>query len=165
MVAWLIVATRVTPANGVDVAVAFVSGTLLATAISRPKVQRGSESTQRWIEVAFTAFAFFVSGYVTAILLTLLAHHVDKQARLSLKGAVFLLAMYALAIHYEPFGATRRGLLTYLGTVIGSACLGFAVGDSLTLWGDPWMWVTAAVGGCLLGATAIAIHRESRRLG
>jgi len=163
------------PVKGSDVVVAFVGGTLLAAAITRPRVawKRGLKPPMaRRLEAGITAFAFFVGGYATATLLEVLTHHVDKPARLALKGAAALLVLYGLLVHHEPFtpaggdGAGRWKLLArwspFVLVVIGFSSLGLAVGYLATSWGDRIDWIATGVGASGAAAGTIAFLRVSK---
>jgi hypothetical protein len=111
--------------GGRELILAIVGGTMLALALTRPRLgwverltarSKGWQSiTQRGVSIA----AFVVAGYTYAALFITLKKDVGPESATLIQGAAWILLAYALMIHFEPFVAAWE----WPGEALGAAAL------------------------------------------
>jgi hypothetical protein len=92
--------------NERDVVVAIIGGTLLALALTRPKldwVEKLEDSSRSTAEVLITVVAFAMSGYAYGSLYIVLHRQLGGDINKLLRGAGAFFLIYALSVHFEPF--------------------------------------------------------------
>ncbi len=139
-----------TAISGSDVVVAIVGGTLLGMALTRPRLawlERLDEDSRRSGEIVMTIFAFVIGGYAYGSLYLVLHRQLGGDVDKLLRGAGFILAVYAGFVHFEPFshGVGWReigsAILLYLAVAL-SAVLAGVIFVEYMLTGSVESWVT-----------------------
>lgn len=127
------------PSQGAQaIVLAIVGGTLLTLALTRPRlrwmerVTRDSPRTRLWTERGLAILAFGVGGYAWATLAMTLRGQLDQYAAL-VRGAAYILIVYALLTQFEPFvdehptpTSVCAAAFVYTGLATFAACLGVA---------------------------------------
>ncbi len=116
---------------------------MLTLALTRPRlrwVERLTEHTKSgrlWAERALTIFSFAVGGYAWATLFLTLKGELDASSANLVRGAAYILIVYAALTHFEPFtGQERRlnlpaALSLYFGWAILAASVGAATAEAV----------------------------------
>lgn len=136
------------PVNQRDVIIAIVGGTLLALALSRPRLRWLEQLTERsssqrlWAERALTGFFFAMGGYAWASLFMVLHKQLNEEVRAMLTGASIFIVAYAALVHFEPFVSEWRsggglGAVALYVCIAGAAVL---LGAELAIFAiEPWL--------------------------
>lgn len=147
-----------------DVVVAIVGGTMLALALTRPRLRwveqltENSECKRSWAERALTFFAFAMGGYAWTSLFIVLHKQLGSEIDTVLRGAGYFMLAYALLIHFEPFvtewraGGWLGAIVLYGGVTVFAFSTGVAIADvllssSFTLVSVRLLSIAAAVAG------------------
>jgi hypothetical protein len=125
--------------GGREIVLAIVGGTMLTLALTRPRLRwverltEDSKSRRMWAERGLTMLAFGVGGYAWATLFLTLQGQLDPDSASLVRGAAYLLILYAWLTHFEPFvnqwrprGALLSAAALYTGCAILAAGLGAA---------------------------------------
>jgi hypothetical protein len=138
---------------------AIVGGALLTIVLTRPRLRwlerltEHSTARRRWAERALSALAFVMGGYAWATLFLVLQKQLGSEYARLVKGAGFLIVLYAGLIHFEPFleewrrrGAVAAGVI-YVGCAFLFVGLGVTLAEILRTasfeTGDIWLLVVS----------------------
>jgi len=160
--------------NERDVVVAIIGGTLLALALTRPKldwVEKLEDSSRSTAEVLITVVAFAMGGYAYGSLYIVLHRQLGGDIDKLLRGAGAFFAIYALCVHFEPFSGghgwrERASLIALYVAVAIAAILSGVVFVEYTLSHSVSGWPTLIKSAFLLLATTviyILVRRKSTR--
>jgi uncharacterized membrane protein len=149
--------------NERDVVVAIIGGTLLALALTRPKldwVEKLEDSSRSTAEVLITVVAFAMSGYAYGSLYIVLHRQLGGDIDKLLRGAGAFFLIYALSVHFEPFSGghgwrERASLIVLYVAVAIAAILGGVVFVEYTLSHSVSGWPTLIEAAFLLLATTV----------
>jgi hypothetical protein len=130
------IATAAGAAEGHEVIVAIVGGTMLTIALTRPRLRwvdrltEGSKPSRLWLERALTGFSFVMGGYAATTLLLTLHKQLGSESDALLKGVACFLFAYAWLVHFEPFVNEWRlrggvgAVALYTGLIFPTAVIG-----------------------------------------
>jgi hypothetical protein len=157
----MLAAGAVAPNPGAREAIlAIVGGALLTIVLTRPRLRwlerltEHSSARRRWAERALSALAFVMGGYAWATLFLVLQRQLGSEYARLVKGAGFLIVLYAGLIHFEPFleewrrrGAVAAGVI-YVGCAFLFIGLGVTLAEILRTAsfeiGDIWLLAVAS---------------------
>jgi hypothetical protein len=160
--------------HGTEVVIAIIGGTLLALALTRPKldwVEKLEDSSRSTAQVLITIVAFAMGGYAYGSLYIVLHRQLGGDIDKLLRGAGAFFLIYALSVHFEPFsgghGWTERASLIVLYVAVAiAAILGGVVFVEYTLSHSVSGWPTLIEATFfLLAATVIylLVRKNNRR--
>jgi hypothetical protein len=160
--------------NERDVVVAIIGGTLLALALTRPKLdwaERLEDSSRSTVQVLITIVAFAMGGYAYGSLYLVLHRQLGGDIDKLLRGAGAFFLIYALSVHFEPFSRgygwrERASLIVLYVAVAIAAILGGVVFVEYTLSHSVSGWPTLIKAAFLLLATTVIyvlVKRKNRR--
>jgi hypothetical protein len=139
-----------TAISGRDVVVAIIGGTLLALALTRPRLdwlERLDEGSRRSGEIVMTIVAFVIGGYAYGSLYLVLHRQLGGDIDKLLRGAGLIFGTYAVFVHFEPFSdgegwrEVGSAILLYVA-LAAAAVLGGIVCVEYTLDGNVGGWST-----------------------
>ena len=149
--------------NERDVVVAIIGGTLLALALTRPKldwVEKLEDSSRSTVEALITVVAFAMGGYAYGCLYIVLHRQLGGDINKLLRGAGAFFLIYALFVHFEPFSGghgwrERASLIALYVAVAIAAILSGVVFVEYTLSHSVSGWPTLIESAFLLLATTV----------
>jgi hypothetical protein len=149
--------------RGTEVVIAIIGGTLLALALTRPKlgwVEKLEDSSRSTVEALITVVAFAMGGYAYGSLYIVLHRQLGGDVDKLLRGAGAFFAIYARSVHFEPFSGghgwrERASLIVLYVAVAIAAILSGVVFVEYTLSHSVSGWPTLIEAALLLLATTV----------